>query len=65
MKINNCSRHTATKIRKDIEEEIVNSGKKLPSSSRKHIPTKLLLEYLGLQEDYIFNMAMKGEEDGN
>ena len=65
MKINNCSRHTATKIRKEIEEEIIKSGKKLPASNRKHIPTKLLLDYLGLQEDYIFNMARKGEENGN
>ena len=65
MKINNCSRHTATKIRKDIEEEIINSGKKLPTSSRKHVPTKLLLEYLGLEEDYIFNMASKGDQNVN
>ncbi len=65
MKINSCSRHSATKIRKEIEEEMVGSGKKLPSSSRKYIPTKMLLNYLGLEEDYIFNMAKKGEENGN
>ncbi len=65
MKLNSCSRHSATKIRKEIEEEMRNMGRKIPSSSRKHIPTKMVLDYLGLEEDYIFNMAEKGEKYGN
>lgn len=52
-----CSKNSATKIRVEIEQKILDSGKKLPLSSRKYIPTKLLLEYLGLDIDYIFNMA--------
>lgn len=52
-----CSKNSATKIRVEIEQKILDSGKRLPLSSRKYIPTKLLLEYLGLDIDYIFNMA--------
>ena len=42
-----------------IEEQIIASGKKIPSSCRKRVPTKLLLDYLGLNEDYIYSMASR------
>lgn len=52
-----CGKSSATKIREEIEQKIIESGKRLPLSSRKYVPTKLLLEYLGLDIDYIFSMA--------
>lgn len=57
MKIASCGRNTATKIRWDIESIIIESGKKLPISNKKHVPTRLVLDYLGLDVDYIKNMA--------
>lgn len=57
MQIACCGKNSAMKIRGDIEQLLLESGKKLPLSSRKYVPTKLLLEYLGLDIDYIFSMA--------
>lgn len=57
MQIASCGRNSATKIRIDIENEIKSSGKKIPVSSRKHVPTKMVLNYLGLEEEYIRYMA--------
>ncbi len=57
MKIAECGRNTATNIRMEIEQSIINSGKRIPVSNRKHVPTRLVLEYLGLDEDYIKLMA--------
>ena len=56
-KIAQCGKYSATRIRIEIEEMIISSGKRIPSSCRKKIPTKMLLEYLGLNEDYIYTMA--------
>lgn len=58
-KIACCGKHSATKIRIEIEQQILDSGKKLPLSSKKCVPTKMLLEYLGLDVDYIFDMASR------
>ncbi len=58
-KIAQCGNYSATRIRIEIEEMIIASGKRLPSSCRKKVPTKLLLEYLGLSEDYIYAMASR------
>lgn len=52
-----CGKNSAIKIRLEIEKQILDSGKKIPLSSHKYVPTKLLLDYLGLDIDYIFNMA--------
>ena len=59
MELAQCGRYSATKVRTDIEKKIRNMGKNLPTSSRKSVPTKLVLEYLGLDEEYIYNMAKK------
>ena len=59
MKIAQCGKYSATRIRSELEEQIVASGKKIPSSCRKRVPTKLLLYYLGLNEDYIYSMASR------
>lgn len=59
MQVAQCGKYSATRIRTEIEEQIIASGKKIPSSCRKRVPTKLLLDYLGLNEDYIYLMASR------
>lgn len=57
MEIAQCGRNTATRIRIEIEQSILESGKRIPISNRKHVPTKLVLDYLGIDESYVMNMA--------
>lgn len=57
MRLAQCGKHSATNIRNEIEEQIVASGKKVPTGARKCVPTKLVLDYLGLDIDYICTMA--------
>lgn len=57
MKLAQCGKHSATNIRNEIEEQIVASGKKLPTGIYKCVPTKLVLDYLGMDVEYIFTMA--------
>lgn len=59
MTIANCGRNSAIKLRKQIEDEILKDGKILPKSSPIAVPTKKVLESLGLDEVYIFDMADK------
>lgn len=59
MKLCNCGKNTANKIRQDVEKIIVDNGKVVPPSVVKYVPTKLVLEYIGLDEDYIFKMASR------
>ncbi len=59
MTLANCGRNSAIKLRKEIEERIIKSGKILPKSSPLLVPTKKVLECLGLDEVYIFEMAEK------
>ena len=59
MKIAQCGKYSATRIRSEIEEQIIASGKKIPSSCRKRVPTRLLLDYLRLNKDYIYSMASR------
>ena len=57
MQLADCGKNTATEIRTDIEKTILDSGKKIPKSTKKHVPTKMVLEYLNLDENYIIKMA--------
>lgn len=57
MKLAHCGKHSTTNIRNEIEGQVVSSGKKLPTGMYKCVPTKLVLDYLGLDVDYILNMA--------
>lgn len=59
MKLCNCGKNTANKIRQDVEKIITDNGKVIPPSVVKYVPTKLVLEYIGLDEDYIFKMASR------
>lgn len=54
-----CGIHSATKIRKEIENKIIERGNQLPPSSKKYVPTKMVIEYFSLDEEYIFEMASK------
>ncbi len=55
--IADCGTYTATKIRREVENIVAESGKRLPTSYKKRVPTKVLLDYLDLNEDYIYHMA--------
>lgn len=57
MKICNCGKNTAIKIRRDVEKFMTDEGKLVPPSMVKSVPTKIVLQYIGLDEDYIFKMA--------
>lgn len=59
MKLCNCGKNTANKIRQDVEKIIIDNGKVIPPSVVRYVPTKLVLEYIGLDEDYIFKMASR------
>ena len=62
MEIANCGKCAATKIRNEIEEEVYKQGKRIPQSSPIVVPTTMVLNYLNLDEDYIYNMAKKQKE---
>ena len=59
MKICCCGKNTAIKIRNDIEKSIIESGKLVPPSMTKYVPTKLLLDKIGLDDNYIIEMASR------
>lgn len=62
MLIASVGKNSAIKIRQAIETEILKEGKKLPQSSPIVVPTKKVLDYLGLEEKYIFEMAEEQEK---
>ena len=51
--IANCGRDNAIKIRNMIEQEIIKDGKRLPIGKTIVVPTKKVIEFLGLDLDYI------------
>lgn len=57
MKVAQCGKHSAINIRNEIEAKVIAGGKKLPTGLYKCVPTKMVLDYLGLDADYIFKMA--------
>jgi len=56
-KIANCGRDSAIKIRNNIEKEIIKNGKVLPSGKTIVVPMKNVVDYLGLDLNYIIEMA--------
>ena len=58
-KIASCGRDNAIKIRNLIEQQIISSGKTLPQCKTKYVPTRLVLEYLNLDPNYIAEMALQ------
>lgn len=57
MQLAECGKNTAIKIRLEIEKHIIDSGLRIPIARKKKVPTRLVLEYLGLDENYIMQMA--------
>ena len=56
-KIANCGRDTAIKIRNEIINEIINSGKQIPNTKIINVPTKNVIDKLNLDVNYIFQMS--------
>ncbi len=56
---NNCSTNSAITIRQEIEKKVMSMGKRLPISNHKVVPTQVALEYLGIDINYVYDMATK------
>ena len=61
-KIASCGRDSATRIRDDIILEIRKSGKNLPISKSKIVPTEYVIRYLNLDIEQISLMAQKEQK---
>lgn len=57
-----CGNKKAMAIRKAVEKIVKDMGKHLPESSQKIIPTPVLLDYIGMDIDYVYEMALKEKE---
>ena len=55
----NCSTCSAITIRQEIEEKVKAMGKRLPISNHKVVPTQIALEHLGIDINYVYDMATK------
>lgn len=62
MLIANCGRGPATNIRNQIIEKIKDEGKRIPRGKKILIPTKMVVEFLELDIEYITMMAQKEQE---
>lgn len=60
-----CGEKKAVEIRKIIEDEVLSTGKHLPASSIKVVPTPLVLKYLNISENYVYDMARKEKSLAN
>ena len=58
-KIARCGRDAAIKVRDEIEDKIIKSGKKLPKSKKIYVPMKEVLDYFELDINFIKEMALK------
>lgn len=54
-KLCNCSRNSAMTIRREVEEIVKSSGKRLPISRCKVVPTKIVLDYLSIDINDVLN----------
>ena len=53
-----CGRDKASKIRNDIIQDLTTKGKYLPISKSKIVPMSCVIDYLNLDLDYIYSMAI-------
>ena len=60
-KLCNCGWRAATSIRNEVEDQVKESGKRLPGTKRKVIPSLLTLEYLGIDVDKALDLRKKQE----
>ena len=61
MLIANCGRDSAIKVRNDIQNKIIKSGKQLPKGKTITVPMKEVLDYFNLDYTYISERAIKEE----
>ena len=64
-KLLNCGKESARQIRNGVEDVIKNKGYQLPLGKNKKVSTKALIEYLGLDMNYIIEMANLEEKQNN
>ncbi len=62
--IANCGDSSARRIIEDIRSSVVESGKKLPPSKKIIVPTKLVLDYLSIDVNFIVETTRLLEEKG-
>ncbi len=60
--IANCGRDKANEIADNIIREINNSGKKVPQTKKKIVPTNYVIEYLDINMDFVLKMAKNEKE---
>ena len=60
-KLCSCSRNSAMTIRKEVENIVKKSGKRIPVSKYRVVPTLLVLDYLGIDVDTVLNLNKKKE----
>ena len=60
-KLCSCSRNSAMTIRKEEENIVKESGKRIPVSKYRVVPTLLVLDYLGIDVDTVLNLNKKKE----
>ena len=60
-KLCSCSRNSAMIIRREVEEKVKKSGKRLPDSRKKVVPTLLVLDYLGIDVNSVLHLASRKE----
>lgn len=60
--IANCGRDKANEIADTIIKEINNSGKRVPHTKKKIIPTDYLIDYLDIDIDFVMKMAKNEKE---
>ena len=60
-KLCNCSRKSAMDIRREVEDKIKESGKRLPTAKCKVVPTMIVLDYLGIDVNTVLDISTKGQ----
>lgn len=60
-KLCNCSRKSAMDIRREVEDKIKESGKRLPTAKCKVVPTMIVLDYLGIDVNTVLDISTKGK----
>ena len=60
-KLCNCSRKSAMDIRREVEDKIKESGKRLPTAICKVVPTMIVLDYLGIDVNTVLDVSTKGK----
>ncbi len=60
--IADCGDSSARKLIEEIETRVTESGRKLPPSKRKLVPTKLVLDYLCVDINYVIENIRAMEE---